>query len=363
MFRHNLLHIQRKSKLRLPPLAALLVTIPTLVSSADDNSELATIAFGSCANDEFPDHPIWDAIVESSPDAMIFMGDNVYLDIVDVLASGSAEGFEPDYDRLSDSRGFQRLRNITDFHAIWDDNDYGANDGGREFELREISQQQFLDFWGVDPESERYKTPGVYGIGWVESARGKVQIILTDSRYFRSPLKVDPPTTKCPFKNIVPNDDPEATMLGEEQWKWLQDRLKADADLHILVSSIQVVPNEHCFERWGAMPLERQRLFEAIKDGSAPTIILSGDRHLGEMSRLPALESGLDYDLFEVTSSSMSSSSGFGEGESNRLRVGENVRVNNFGLAKIDLEHSQILIELRDQEGSVLRSTKIQLEE
>ncbi len=363
MFRLDRFQSIRTAMCRLVTIAALLTAMIALDTIADAEQHGTTIAFGSCADDEFPEHPIWDAIVETGPDAMIFMGDNVYLDKVDVLASGTPKGFEPDYQRLANSNGFKRLREITEFHAIWDDNDYGANDGGREFELREASQQAFLDFWSVDPDSDRYKTPGVYGTGWIESEHGKIQIILTDSRYFRSAIELGPPTEQCPFKNIVPTDDPEATMLGKEQWQWLEDRLSAEADLHLLVSGIQVLANEHCFERWGAMPLERQRLLEAIDNASAPTIILSGDRHLGEVSRLPAQTSVLDNDLYDITSSSLSSSSGFGEGELNSLRIGDNVRVNNFGLAKIDLPNSEVAIELRDQEGTVLRSVTIQLNE
>ncbi|MCY4144689.1 MAG: alkaline phosphatase D family protein [Gammaproteobacteria bacterium] len=363
MFRLDRFHNARTAIWRFVTFAVLLTSLLTLDTMADTEPQLTTIAFGSCADDEFPNHPIWTAIAETRPDAMIFMGDNVYLDKVEVLASGTTKGFEPDYQRLANSDGFKRLREVTEFHATWDDNDYGANDGGREFELRETSQQAFFNFWGVDPESDRYKTPGVYGTGWIESDQGKIQIILTDSRYFRSAIEVGPPTVKCPFKNIVPTDDPEATMLGKEQWRWLEDRLTVDADLHILVSGIQVVANEHCFERWGAMPSERQRLLKAIDNASGPTIILSGDRHLGEISRLSAQDSGLGHDIYDTTSSSLSSSSGFGEGEPNSLRVGDNVRVNNFGLAKVDLANSEVAIELRDQKGTVLRSVTIQLGE
>lgn len=333
---------------------------------ATDEAELGTpavIAFGSCADDENPDHPIWDSIARANPTDMIFMGDNVYVDSRALVSQGTYEAFGPDYERLSASSGFQELKKVTRFHATWDDNDYGANDGGREFQLRDVSQEKFLDFWGVDKSSTRFQTPGVYGSAWIKSDGRNVQVILTDSRYFRSAIKLEPPNQKCPFRNIVPTDDPDATMLGEDQWKWLENRLQEEADTHLLVSGIQVIPNEHCFERWGTMPNERSRLLTAIKKASAATIILSGDRHLGEISKLPKEDpNGVGYDLYEFTSSSLTASYGFGAGEPNSYRVaGDNVRVNNFGILEFDWEESQVIGEIRDQEGETLRTAAVPL--
>lgn len=344
-------------------LLCCLICYTPIATGEDEQSTPVVIAFGSCANDENPDHPIWGSIAEVSPTDMIFMGDNVYVDARAVNSLGTYEAFNPDYDRLSSSRGFQELKKIARFHATWDDHDFGANDGGREYKLKDLSQKKFLSFWGVDESSNRFQTPGVYGFAWIESSGRKVQVILTDSRYFRSPIKHADPTEECPFRNIVPTGDPDATMLGEDQWKWLVDRLQVDADLHLLVSGIQVIPDEHCFERWGTMPDERSRLLEAIKNASATTIILSGDRHLAEVSKLTKEDSsGVGYDLYEFTSSSLTASFGFGAGEPNSYRVaGDNVRVNNFGILEIDWEKSHVIGEIRDQEGEILRTATVPL--
>ncbi|MCY3885361.1 MAG: alkaline phosphatase D family protein [Gammaproteobacteria bacterium] len=333
----------------------------TIAVGEEESHTPTVIAFGSCADDENPDHPIWNSIAKANPTDMIFMGDNVYVDSREVVSQGTYEAFGPDYERLSASSGFQKLKKIARFHATWDDNDYGVNDGGREFSLKRVSQQKFLNFWGVDKDSIRFQTPGVYGSAWIEVSGRKVQVILTDSRYFRSPIKQGSPTPKCPFRNIVPTFDPEATMLGEEQWTWLEDQLLEEADLHLLVSGIQVIPNEHCFERWGSMPNERSRLLKAIKNASATVVILSGDRHLGEISKLREDDpNGVGYDLYEVTSSSLTSSFGFGAGEKNSFRVaGDNVRVNNFGIVKFDWEASEAIGEIRDQQGETLRKVTV----
>lgn len=347
-------------------LTVVISLIVGLVDSANGSPVEITptkIAFGSCAEDDFPDHPIWDAIVESNPKSMIFMGDNVYLDKKKLVLDSTVDNFKPDYDRLNNTPGFQRLRQIADFHVTWDDNDYGLNDGGGDFVLKDVSQQQFLDFWRISSDSTRYQTPGVYGADWIETHHGRIQVILTDSRYFRSPLSVDQNSSRCPFGDIVPNSDPEATMLGEAQWRWLEERLQQPAYLHILVSSVQVIPEEHCFERWSVMPLQRARLFEAISKSSAYTVLLSGDRHLAEVSVIPQRDSGgVGYDLYEFTSSPLSARSGFGAGEPNRYRAGEdNIRESNFGLMTVQWPERTITVELRDKSGTALQTYSLSL--
>jgi hypothetical protein len=66
------------------------------------------------------------------------------------------------------------------------------------------------------------------------------RFILLDTRFFRSPLKRGLPTLTCPRVRYLPNDDPEAALLGEEQWTWLEQQLKQPAQLRVLASSIQV---------------------------------------------------------------------------------------------------------------------------
>ena len=312
------------------------------------------IAFGSCADDENVDAPIWNSIHAVAPDAMIFMGDNVYLEFGNFNAESTIEDFQDDYARLRNVPSFQRLQNEIPTYATWDDNDYGMRDGGADFPLKAISQQKFLDFWQVPEDSDRARTPGIYGSVWVESDSRRVQIILTDTRYFRSPLKRES-SNDCVVGDIVPNDASSTEMLGEEQWAWLERALQADADMHVLVSGIQVLPDEHCFERWGSMPTERKRLIYLISKASAYTVLLSGDRHLAEISELPAdYVPNIDYPLIEVTSSPLSARFGWGEGEPNRLRATEdNLRVPNFGVLDIDWQEARISFQLRDELGEV----------
>ena len=61
------------------------------------------------------------------------------------------------------------------------------------------------------------------------------------------------------------------------------------AEVRLLVSSIQVVAEDHGFEKWMNFPHERERLFNLIREtGAEGVIILSGDRHLAELSMMDA---------------------------------------------------------------------------
>ena len=345
-------------------LASLLLIAASLLAESQAYDEDQTvIAFGSCIDDDEPNHPIWDSLVTVKPHAMIFMGDNVYLERRIYTSNTSADAFVPDYDRLANTEGFKELKSTARFFATWDDNDYGQSDGGANFVAKDASQKVFKDFWQIPKGNDRYRSPGIYGADWIETQRGRIQVLLLDTRYFRSPITKEPTTVRCGYTNIVPDNSPDVTMLGAEQWKWLNSRLQKPADLHVLVSSIQVIPDEHCFERWGAMPMERSKLLNAVKNASAYTVILSGDRHLGDISVLPASDpSGPNYDLFEVTSSPLSASSGFGEGEPNRYRVSQdNVRLSNFGVLTVNWTSRSLSMDLRDQEGEVVESFSVEL--
>ena len=306
------------------------------------------IAFGSCANDDLPDHPIWDAIAAVRPDAFLMIGDNVYADTPEFERTGDPALLEAEYAKLAAGSGFRKVASITPVFATWDDHDYGINDGGADFPLKRESERVFEDFWGIDADAPERHRPGVYAAKHIDSSGGHIQLLMLDTRYFRSPLV--PGTGACRYRT---NDDGQATILGAAQWQWLEEQLRQPADLRVIATSIQAIPDEHCWERWGAMPHERERLFQTIATSGAKNVLLvSGDRHLGEISRLPAdAAAGIGYPLFEITSSPLSAVSGVGVGETNRRRMGDNVRVSNFGLIAVDWPRATATLSLVDASG------------
>ena len=329
---------------------------------------LSRIAFGSCAKQDKP-QPIWDAVIETKPQLFAFLGDNIYADTEDM------EVMRAKYALLGKQPGYQKLKQTCPIIATWDDHDYGANDAGAEYPKKRESQQVFLDFFGVPKDDPRRKQEGVYSSCLYGPKGKRVQVILLDGRYFRSPLKkgFKPGEPGEGYRGIyAPNTDPAATMLGATQWGWLEAQLKIPADLRIIGSGVQVVPDEHGSEMWGNFPNERKKLFRLIRDTKANgVIILSGDRHLAEISRLPAdHRDGVGYPLYDVCSSSLNTPSGnftkskvrFAN-EVNSYRVGLTYFDVNFGNVLIDWDQADpvIRLQVREEKGGVVLQQRLHL--
>ncbi len=319
-------------------------------TSAQEQTVLSRIAFGSCAQQGRP-LPILDAIVETRPQVFLFLGDNIYADTEDMAV------MRRKYAQLAAKPGYQRLKRTARILATWDDHDYGANDAGAEYPKKRESQRVFLEFFEEEPDSPRWKRPGVYRAWMFGPPQRRVQIILLDCRYFRSrPRRGKHPVE--PGEGVlgpyVPNRDPNTTILGEAQWRWLEEQLRRPARLRIIGASIQVVPDEHGWECWGNFPHERKRLFDLIRKTKAQgVIIVSGDRHAAEVSRLPARTVG--YPLYDVTSSALNQRLEW-YNEINSYRVGLKYFEPNFGLLLIDWEKPDpvIRMQIRDVQGKVL---------
>jgi alkaline phosphatase D len=144
-------------------------------------------------------------------------------------------------------------------------------------------------------------------------------------------------------------------VLGRAQWGWLEERLAEPADIHLVVSSIQVIPEDHCFEKWANFPHERERLLQLLAVASAPALILSGDRHFAEISRIEL--PGARGALLELTSSGMNSA-GAGKNDPNRHRaLAPVVREDNFATLDLDWDSAGLRLGLaiRGTDGALLQ--------
>lgn len=322
---------------------------------ADERPRLAAdalvtrVAFGSCA-DQNAAQPIWATIRAAVPDLFIFAGDNVYAD--DLHAD--LRRLRAAYEKLGRIAGFEDLVRKVPVTAVWDDHDYGVNDSGADYPHRLGSQEVFLDFWRVAADDPRRARDGIY-TQTVHGPPGRqVQIILLDTRFFRSKL------TWRPGVGYVPDRDPSKTMLGEAQWQWLAGALRQPAALRLIVSSIQVLPTEHRFEKWHNLPRERARLFDLIgATGANGVILLSGDRHFGAIYRL---DQGVAYPLYELTSSALNMARR-SKDTGRRHQISPAVAVDNFGLVTIDWEARTVALDLRGVDGRSRASRVIELTE
>lgn len=342
----------------------LLATIgaaPTVAGEPAGDLPVSRIALGSCAKQDRP-MPIWSAVSGFKPDVLLLLGDNVYGDTEDMAV------LRGKYDLLAADRGFGAVRNTVPIVAVWDDHDYGVDDGGREYPTKKESQQVFLDFFGIPADAAVRKREGIYRQVVVGPPGRRVQIICLDTRFHRSPLASIPREERVKGRgSYVPSDDPEATMLGAAQWEWLEKVLRQPADVRIVLSSIQVASTEHGYEHWGNFPAERARLLKTLRESEATgVIVVSGDRHSAEISMIPAGDGGLAYPLFDLTASSLNQPKRVDQDdEPNRHRVGSRFHGENFGSLEIDWESSAdggspaVRLAIHDVDGKVVRSAEI----
>jgi alkaline phosphatase D len=316
-------------------LALLAALLATPLPAAEE--AVTRIAFGSCFR-ETKAAPIFDTITATKPEWFIWLGDNIYGDTEDMAVMRAK------YQVATALPGYAALRASCRVIGTWDDHDFGKNDGGKDYPMRRESQQELLDFLGEPADSLRRQQEGVYW-SYDQGPEGKkVRFILLDTRYHRDPIGSD------------------GTMLGETQWKWLENQLVGSpAQVHIIASSIQVLPAGHRFEKWANFPKERERLLALLaRKDVPPVILLSGDRHLAEIS---VDRESCGYPLYEITSSSLNQGGGGSDNEPNPLRLGANFRAVNFGTLSIDWSRPAPLVTaaLRDLHGAPQRAVTFDL--
>jgi alkaline phosphatase D len=354
----------RRAALGLAAGAATLVTLrPAGAAAAIDaphaalDRTLTRIGFGSCA-DQTKDQPIWDAVNAANADLFIFLGDNIYADTRDM------DVVRQKYAMLAAKPGFRRLRENVPILAIWDDHDFGEDDAGGDYPMKEGTREIFCDFWGEAADSPRRTRDGIHA-AYVFGPEGRrVQIILPDLRWNRTaitPLDLageDYETwarAKAEAQLPVPgpyarNPDLAATMLGEPQWAWLETQLSQPADLRILGSSLQVLADFAGWEGWINYAHDHQRLFELMRQTRAERLIcLSGDTHYGEISKLDV---NVPYPIWDFTSSGLTEV--WPVTPPNALRIGDVWRERNFGLIQIDWSTPapRVTVEIRDEQGA-----------
>ena len=327
-----------------------------------------TIAFGSCLRQWKP-QPVWEGVKAITPRAFVFLGDNMYADVGSYLKQPDPQRIQLAYDDLKNSKEFGRFSlfaksNGIPLYATWDDHDYGLNDAGADYPFKVQSKRYFQSFFSSVKTVSPAHQPGIYHSHYLKIDGLQVQLILLDTRSFRSPLSKSE-DAECQSTKTVPNWDAKATILGHTQWQWLEAELQKTADIRIIASSIQVIPEEHCYEKWANFPLERKKLFSLIQQTQANAVIfISGDRHLAEISRLEKTRVG--YPLYEVTASGLNSAMGaFSQGikEKNRHRVfKQNIRQDNFGSIAINAKEQSLELHIHADDGKLLQKLEVSLD-
>jgi alkaline phosphatase D len=321
-------------------------------SSKGDISQLRpneiTIAFGSCArsNDSIP---IFNDVIAQKPAVWVWLGDIMYGDSHDMTV------LKKKYDIQKNNPRYKKLASTAKVIGIWDDHDYGINDGGKNYSVKDDSKELLLDFLDVADNDPVRDHDGVYSEHDIAVGDKLVKIILLDTRYFRDTLDADFNSSA----RYLPNQ--EGDILGEGQWQWLESTLKnSKADFHIVGSGIQVIAEEQGYEKWANFPKSRDRFFKLLaKIQPKPLMIISGDRHIAEISGIEI--PGLGYPLYDFTASGLTHTWSSPWDEPNRFRVDSLIAAKNFGLLKLDLDNAnpELVMEIRGENDELLQQRKI----
>jgi len=319
-------------------LILIICTILLFAGCKQQKTSTTTVAFGSCS-DQNSKQQLWSEINAANPDIFVFLGDNIYGD------SYNYDTLKAAYEKQKSNSELQKLFNSTPVIGTWDDHDYGVNDGGKNYSLKDSSKLLFMDFLNFETSDEVMSHDGVYNSHLLKSGERTIKFLMLDTRYFRDTLVSDTTSNH----RYIPNN--EGTILGEQQWQWLENELgNNEADITIIGSSIQVLSNTHPFEKWANFPKERKRLLQLLEDYKN-TFIISGDRHIAELSKYKYKNGN---QLFDFTASGLTHTwSEIGD-ESNEYRVDELIINKNYGLIEFNWDSNEVTFKVMGEENKAL---------
>jgi alkaline phosphatase D len=305
------------------------------------------IAIGSCVyiNEEGADreggspyggnYEIFDVLAAQEPDIMLWMGDNVY------YRENDYEHREGLIHRWTHDRQMPKFLPVfanTINYATWDDHDYGPNDLGRNYWLKEDATEIFQLMWG-NPTAGLPETPGIFTyVNW-----GDANIYLLDNRTYQAPVTGNPEAF----------DEPKP-YFGKEQIDWLIDQLvwtksqsknngsSYPSRFNLIVMGSQALnTSDNPYSFYNATEEWQYLMDRIVAEGIRGVIFLSGDVHFGEVNKIEHTWKDKTSSILEVTSSPMTAGSWPGH-QDNEARLdifpGEMDRVGERNFVTLDFE-------------------------
>ena len=237
------------------------------------------VAFGGGAGYTPKYEYMWETIISREPEALLFLGDNVYIDLPEM--PGAFHDYT--YYRRQSRPEYRLLIQSIPVFAIWDDHDSAIND---------VWLGPYIDKprWKLpllNVFKMNWNNPG-YGIDscpgcWFKFTIADVDFFMLDCRFYRTNPLLE--TT---------------SMLGSLQKEWLFHELtKSTATFKVLVSSVPWAQNTKpgSLDTWDGYAGEREEIFTYIeKERINGIFLLSADRHRSDIWKI---ERKNGYDLYE----------------------------------------------------------------
>lgn len=236
------------------------------------NKPIKRLSFGSCFNGFLKKRmDIFRTVLKADPDLFVWLGDTTYVDdpglhfFTGAQFKLNIEQAKERYNSSFNEPEYSEFRKRKPVIGIWDDHDYGTNNGNKEYLGKETIKQIFLDFLEEPKDSKRRREgTGIYTSYTFGQGVQSVKVIIPDLRFELTNFQ----------------------MMSEEQWNWLDKELGSNETFTILVSGVQflTIYRSFWFETWHIS--ERNRLVDLLnKHQKSGFFILSGDIHLGEFHK------------------------------------------------------------------------------
>jgi alkaline phosphatase D len=251
------------------------------------------------------DSSIFETMAKEKSAFMLWLGDEWYTREVDYYSEWGL------WYRASHDRAVPILQNFLKAmpqFAMWDDHDYGPNDIGKNYILKEASRKVFNNYFCNPSSGENGQ--GIYTI----NSWGDADIFMTDDRWWRSADRIK--------DSIDGKPNPKKEMLGAQQMEWLKNSLLySSATFKIVAVGSQVLNPVSPFDTWWNFPAEYYELMNFIKEYKINGVVfLTGDRHHSEIIKVDRPGT---YPLYDITVSPLTSGTHSFEGpeKNNPYRV------------------------------------------
>lgn len=261
------------------------------------------------------DVSIFESMAKEKAAFMVWLGDAWYTREVDYYSEWGL-WYRASKDRATPA--LQPFLKSTTHVGIWDDHDYGPNDMGAAYHLKETSRKVFGSYFPNPSAGENGQ--GIYTqLGW-----GDVDLFLLDDRWWRSADNL--------ADSVGGKPNPNKVMLGQQQLTWLKNALLSSyATFKIIAVGSQVLNPVSPFDKWADFPAEYQDFLHFLRENPIDGIVfLTGDRHHSEIIKV---ERPGSYPLYDITVSPLTSGTHvFGKAEQNNpYRVVGVDQLQNYG--------------------------------
>lgn len=244
----------------------------------------------SCMSDYFhkEQEQMWtEAFEQVKPEVIFIIGDAVYADWIN--NKPVREGANPQQLWMRFQQGWNsyllmRKAHLVPTYGVWDDHDYGKNNGGMDFQYKNQAKEIFQTFFAQTGKVATSNITQGHGVGFALKLRNQMFYFL-DNRSFRSGFK-----------------DVDGTHIGEAQEKWLYSLMKKNSKPSWLIMGDQFFGAYHRFESFeGLHKTSFKKFIKKLKSMNRRVMFITGDRHLTEIMKIEPQQLG--YTTYELTSS------------------------------------------------------------